>query len=85
MEQTLYDWYVFVVKTGEWGPYEALTPTEKMVIWLRWLWGGGLWVSNGLMVWSIFDLGGGVVCLINLFVFQPRRASMYQFLIRWVS
>ena len=41
IEQMLYDWYAFVVETGEWGPYEALTPTKKMVIWQRWLWGGG--------------------------------------------
>ena len=39
VEQLLYDWYVFAVQTGEWGPYEALTPTEKMVVWLRQLWG----------------------------------------------
>ena len=35
VEQTLYGLYVFGQETGEWGPYEALTPTEKMVIWLR--------------------------------------------------
>ena len=41
MEQELYDWYIFGVQTGEWGPYEALTPMEKYVIWLRRLCGGG--------------------------------------------
>ena len=35
VEQMLYDWYVFAVEMEEWGPYEALTPTEKMAIWLR--------------------------------------------------
>ena len=25
----LYDRYVFAVEMGEWGPYEALTPTEN--------------------------------------------------------
>ena len=54
----LYDRYVFAVETGEWGSYEALTPTKKMVIWLRQL-QGALWVSNCLLVWSIFDLDGG--------------------------
>ena len=59
-------------RQGSGGPMRPSLPQKK------WLFGsggsgGGLWVSNGLMVWSIFDLGGGVVCLINLFVFQPRR------------
>ena len=31
----LYGLYVFAQATGEWGPYDALTPTEKMAIWLR--------------------------------------------------
>ena len=39
VEQILYDQYVFTVEMGEWGLYEALTPTEKMAIWLQWLWG----------------------------------------------
>ena len=40
VEQELYDQYVFAVEMGEWGPYEALTPTEKLVIWYCRLWGG---------------------------------------------
>ena len=38
---TLFGWYRFAVETGEWGPYEALNPTQKFTIWLRHLWGGG--------------------------------------------
>ena len=73
VEQLLYDRYVFAVEMGEWGPYEALTPTKKMCIWLHRLWGGALWVSNCLLVWSILTLMKVVVCLINRFVFQPPR------------
>ena len=40
-EEELFGWYRFAVEMGEWGPYEALTPTQKFAIWLRWLWGGG--------------------------------------------
>ena len=58
-EEELFGRYRFAVETGEWGPYEALTPTHKLTIWLRRLWGGGMWVSNCLLVWSIFDLGDG--------------------------
>ena len=71
VEQQLYDRYLFAVNTGEWGPYEALTPTEKMVIFLRWLRGccvGKKW-SYGVVY---FDLGGGGM-QINHFVFQPPR------------
>ena len=39
VEQLLYNWYIFTVQMGEWGLYEALTPTKKMVVWLRQLWG----------------------------------------------
>ena len=35
VEQQLYDRYLYMVNTGEWGPYDALTPTEKMSIFLR--------------------------------------------------
>ena len=42
IEQLFYDRYVFAVEMGEWGPYDALTPTEKMCVWLCRLWGGGL-------------------------------------------
>ena len=34
MEQMLYGWYLFGQQMGEWGPYEALTPTEKLMVWL---------------------------------------------------
>ena len=34
--------------------------------------GGGLWVSNCLLVWSILTLVMVAVCLINRFVFQSR-------------
>ena len=40
IEHMLYGWYVFGVETGEWGPYEALTPTQKFCVWLRWPQGG---------------------------------------------
>ena len=74
VEQELYDRYVFAIQTGQWGPYEALTPTEKFCIWLcRLLGGGALWVSNCLLVWSILTSVMVVVCLINHFVFQPPR------------
>ena len=42
VEHMLYGGYVFDMETGEWGPYEALTPTQKFCVWLRQLWGGGL-------------------------------------------
>ena len=32
--------------------------------------GGGVWVSNGLLVWSISDLGGGGGKQYNHLVFQ---------------
>ena len=35
--------------------------------------GGGMWVSNGLLVWSISDLGGGGGMQYNHLVFQARR------------
>ena len=72
VEQQLYDQYVFAIQTGEWGPYEALTPTEKMCVWFCRLW-GALWVSNCLLVWLILTLVMVVVCLIKCFVFQPPR------------
>ena len=40
IEQQLYDRYIFAVEMGEWGPYEALTPIEKLCIWFHMLWGG---------------------------------------------
>ena len=35
IEQQLYDRYLFAVNMGEWGLYDALTPTEKMCVFLR--------------------------------------------------
>ena len=59
VEQELYDRYIFAVETEEWGPYEALTPTKKLVVWLRWLWGWGP-VGEKLSFGVVyFDLGGG--------------------------
>ena len=31
-----------------------------------------MWVSNGLLVWSIFDLGGGGGMQYNCLVFQAQ-------------
>ena len=54
---------------GEWGSYEALTPTEKMTVWLHWL-RGAMQESNCLFgVVYFFDLGGGGSVFINCFVF----------------
>ena len=41
--------------------------------------GGSMWVSNGLLVWSISDLGGGGGMQYNRLVFQAWRhfRSMY--------
>ena len=72
IEQMLYEWYIFMVQTGEWGPYEALTPTKKIAVWLRWLRGIAVWVSNGLIVWSILTLVV-VVCRLTILFFQPQR------------
>ena len=63
VEQGLYDQYIFGVETGQWGPYKALTPTEKYVIWLRRLWGGGpvgKYLSFGVVYFDLGD-GGGVL------------------------
>ena len=35
--------------------------------------GGSVWVSNGLLVWSIFDLGGGGGMQYSRSCFQARR------------
>ena len=34
-EEELFSQYRCAVETGEWGPYEALTPTQKLTIGLR--------------------------------------------------
>ena len=71
VEQWLHDRYVFAVQMGEWGLYEALTPTEKMCL-AKAAPGGAMWVSNGLMVWSILTLVV-VVCRLTILFFQPQR------------
>ena len=69
---------------GEWGPYDALTPTEKMTVWLHRLRGGAMWVSNCLFGVVYFDLGdGGGVCD-NHFVFSAPMAYSCPFCVRWV-
>ena len=73
IEHMLYGRYVFGVETGESGPYKALTPTQKICVWLRWLW-GALCVSNCLLVWSIFDLSDGGGVLYDCFVFSAPKA-----------
>ena len=45
--------------------------------------GGGMWVSNGLLVWSIFDLGGGGGMQYNHSCFSGPNASMC-LVCRWV-
>ena len=35
--------------------------------------GGGMWVSNGLLVWSILTLVVVVACSITILVFQAQR------------
>ena len=71
IEQMLYGRYVFGIETGEWGPYEALTPTEKFCVWLRRLWGGLVGELSFGVVYSDLGDGGGV--LDDRFVFQPPR------------
>ena len=58
-EEELFSQYRFAVEMGEWGPYEALTPTQKLTIWLRQLGGGAMWVSNLSFGVVYFDLGDG--------------------------
>ena len=71
IEQQLYDQYLFAVNMGEWGLYDALTPTEKNVCVPKAAPGGTMWVSNGLMVWSILTLVV-VVCRLTILFFSPR-------------
>ena len=47
-------------------------PQKKCVCGSAGSGGGGLWVSNCLLVWSILTSVMVMVCLINRFVFQPR-------------
>ena len=78
IEQMLYGWYLFGVQTGEWGHYEALTPTEKLMIWLRRLRGGlvGEWMSFGVVYLTSVMV---VVFFDNRFVFSAPRMYMYQY------
>ena len=61
-EEELFGRYRFAAETGEWGPYEALTPTQKYCIWLQRLWGGhvGKYLSFGVVYSDLSD-GGGVL------------------------
>ena len=72
----LYGQYLFGLQTGEWGPYEALTPTEKLTVWLCRLQGGALWVSKHLFGVVYFDLGDGGGVFDNHFVFSAPMAYM---------
>ena len=76
--EILYQIYLKATKMGEWG----LTTREKMVPgnshshtevlhFLPAVEGGGMWVSNGLLVWSILTLV--VACRITVLVFEARR------------
>ena len=76
----LYGRYQFGPQTGEWGPYEALTPTEKLTVWLR----GALWVSKCLFGVVYFDLGDGGGVFDNRFVFSAPMAYMCLCFVRWV-
>ena len=65
-EQELFELFLFASVMGEWGVYDypktGHLPSMSA--------GGGVWVSNGLLVWSIFDLGGGGGMQYNHLVFQ---------------
>ena len=38
-EKALFLLYIQACKSGEWGAYDALTPTQKFCIFLRWCMG----------------------------------------------
>ena len=42
-EQLLFDRYLFALAMGEWGVYDSLSPTQKLVVFLRRL----TWVACG--------------------------------------
>ena len=39
-EEALYQTLLFAQETGEWGPYNQLSPTEKYVVWVQTCRGG---------------------------------------------
>ena len=47
-----------------------LFPTEKLLCIFAVTLGGTVWVTNGLLMWSISDLGGGGGMQYNRLVFQ---------------
>ena len=58
-EERLYSLYLQAPESGEWGPYDTLTPTQKLCV-VKEVLEGAVWVSNGLfLVWSVLYLGGG--------------------------
>ena len=84
IEQMLCGRYLFAQQTGEWGHYDALTPTEKLAVWLRRLWGGALWASKCIFGVVYFDLGDGGGVFDNLSVFSAPMAYMCLCCARWV-
>ena len=68
---------LFTHETGEWEPYQSLSPTEKYAIWLRWC-QGGVWVSTCIiLVWSFVTLALVVVaCSVAIFVFSLEGVYM---------
>ena len=71
-ERELFERYLFARQMGEWGVYDSLSPTQKLVIFLWRLRGGGMWVSNDLLVWSILTLVVVVACSITVLFFRPE-------------
>ena len=80
VEQMLYDRYLFGLQMREWGPYETLTPTEKLTVWLRRLRGGlvGEQMSYGVVYLTSVMV---VVCLIIVLYFQPPRCICTSFVL----
>ena len=84
IEQMLHGQYLFGQQTGEWGPYDALTPTKKMMVWLCRLRGGAMWVSNCLFGVVYFDLGDGGGVFDNRFCFSVPKPYSSLLFVRWV-
>ena len=75
-EQWLFDRFLFGLTTGEWeGGLRLPLPHPEALYFSAASSGGGssVWVSSGLLVWSISDLGGGGGMQYNHLVFQARR------------
>ena len=70
-EQQLFDRYLFAVAMGELGVYDSLSPTEKTLCLPQVPLGGAVWVSNGLIVWSVLTLVV-VVCRLTVLFFSPE-------------